>query len=181
MTQCTRCASTALMAANAYNLKTNHTKLLHAVQNISCRTFHKLCANPSDRETEHKVTTCMPYKNTCPHATVTIVFGHKRILKHAHAQLDVSCANSVGCHRNKLVKSIILVMLKTSLPHQSTSYSSSQKLGMFRVTQSSADQSEICKTRRHKLEQTVNKQENKKPTNNFTSSSLTWKMPVQDR
>ena len=65
------------------------------------------------------------------------------------------------CHRNKLVKYITFIKLLTSLPLQSTKKFFESKLGMFRVTQSSADQPEICKTRHHKHEQTVNKQENK--------------------
>ena len=45
--------------------------------------------------------------------------------------------------------------------------------------QSSADQPEICKTRRHKPEQTENKQDKQKPTNKFACSSLRWKTPVK--
>ena len=55
------------------------------------------------------------------------------------------------------------------------------KVGNLNESQSSAEQPEICKTRRHKHEQTENKRKYKKPTNKFACSSLTRKAPVQDR
>ena len=42
-----------------------------------------------------------------------------------------------------------------------------------------ADQQEICKSRRHKPEQTESEQEKQKLTNKFACSSLTWKTPVK--
>ena len=76
--------------ADVYNLQTNHTKLLHAVHDISCRTLHKLGANPSsgqrNNHVKHKLATRMPYEIRAPMQKTMLV---------KHTILE-TCARAIG-------------------------------------------------------------------------------------